>query len=267
MVSGLQSAETATLVLIDFGYAAVASTSTSLSGVSGSPEYAAPEVLDWLGDESTLEEHGEAHGEAYGDEHGEAHGETDGEAHGEAHGEGHGEADGEADAEAHGEEGSALSAGYGSACDMWSVGVTLYVLLMAAMPMQLPDGCPEEELAAAVRQAKLTFDQPEWDADGMPQARELITACMQLDLTLRPSAREALQSSWLVYDQGVMWPVWPEAEPKVAFAKRITRELKRRASGAMPRMPASPVLRRAFANGKNILSYRRRRRRRSRSWP
>ena len=191
MVSGLESAETA-LVVIDFGYAAKASTSTSLSGVAGSPEYAPPEVLDWLGDESAREEG---------------------------------------------------SAGYGSACDMWSVGVTLYVLLMAAMPMQLPDGCPEEELAAAVRQAKLAFNQPEWRAEGMPAAREFITACMQVDPSLRPSARDSLQSAWLVHDTSAVWPSWPPQ--KVSFAERITKELKRRSTDAVPRMlPSVQELRR-----------------------
>eukprot|EP00966_Prymnesium_polylepis_P068931 1601413-Prymnesium_polylepis.1 len=80
MVSGLESADAATLVLIDFGYAAVASPAGGLRGVAGSPEYAAPEVLDFLGERRS-------------------------------------------------------SAGYGSSSDVWSVGVTVYVLLVAGMPM------------------------------------------------------------------------------------------------------------------------------------
>ena len=46
MVHGLHSAESATLVLIDFGYAAIGRAGEGLSGVAGSPLYTAPEVLD-----------------------------------------------------------------------------------------------------------------------------------------------------------------------------------------------------------------------------
>ena len=75
------------LVLIDFGYAAIVDDvdgAASLSGVAGSPEYAAPEVLSWL------------------------------------------------EAEIGGDEANATP--YGPVCDVWSCGVTAYVLLCAALP-------------------------------------------------------------------------------------------------------------------------------------
>ncbi|KOO34765.1 calcium calmodulin-dependent protein kinase type 1d, partial [Chrysochromulina tobinii] len=54
------------LTLIDFGYAALlggGDAPTELTGVAGSPEYAAPEVLSWL--EAEADETGEVEGEPY----------------------------------------------------------------------------------------------------------------------------------------------------------------------------------------------------------
>ena len=48
MVSQLEPPTNATLTVIDFGYAA--SATSGLTGLAGSPEYAAPEVLTWLDD-------------------------------------------------------------------------------------------------------------------------------------------------------------------------------------------------------------------------
>ena len=54
------------LTLIDFGYAALlggGDAPTELTGVAGSPEYAAPEVLSWI--EAEADETGEVEGEPY----------------------------------------------------------------------------------------------------------------------------------------------------------------------------------------------------------
>ena len=125
IVTGLESAHSATLVVIDFGYAAKTATAIGLRGVAGSPDYAAPEILDWLGDEDMYT--------------------------------------------------TQRRQGYGSASDLWSIGVTVYVLLVAAMPMRLPEDCLQEELADAVRNADIVFDQSEWRADGMSLAKVPLT--------------------------------------------------------------------------------------------
>jgi len=74
MITGSE-ADSARLTLIDFGYAALLGSGSAaggggangglLSGVAGSPEYAAPEVLSWL--EVEADETGEIEGEWYDD--------------------------------------------------------------------------------------------------------------------------------------------------------------------------------------------------------
>lgn len=51
MIDRLDEPAMLRLTLIDFGYAAIKSEGQKLSGLAGSPEYAAPEVLAWLTDE------------------------------------------------------------------------------------------------------------------------------------------------------------------------------------------------------------------------
>ena len=137
------------LVMIDFGYAAIGSSSSSseaLEGLAGSPEYAAPEVLTWL------------------------------------------DGDGET---------------YDRSCDMWSVGVTAYVLLCGELPYDFPD---ESNLAGHVKTAPIKFTQPCWtvpvldgdegEAKAMILAQEFVKACMRVDPAARLTAKQALQHPW-----------------------------------------------------------------------
>ena len=106
------------LTLIDFGYAALlggGDAPIELTGVAGSPEYAAPEVLSWIAVEA---------GDA-GEEEGEP---------------------------------------YDAGCDVWSVGVTAYVLLCAELPSDLPEEATKEALIEAALSVDLSFPRLEGDA-------------------------------------------------------------------------------------------------------
>jgi serine/threonine protein kinase len=152
------------LTLIDFGYAALlggGDAPNELTGVAGSPEYAAPEVLSWIAVEA---------GDA-GEEEGEP---------------------------------------YDAGCDVWSVGVTAYVLLCAELPSDLPEEATKEALIEAALSVDLSFPRLEGDAmvrrgevmgklegeAAMVPAREFVRACMTVDRHDRPSALQLLEHPW-----------------------------------------------------------------------
>jgi len=64
IVANVEDIECASLVVIDFGYAALLDGPDSLTGLAGSPEYAAPEVLSWLEAELNSEVEGQPYSTA-----------------------------------------------------------------------------------------------------------------------------------------------------------------------------------------------------------
>ena len=91
---------------------------------------------------------------------------------------------------------------YDRSCDMWSVGVTAYVLLCGELPYDFPD---ESNLAEHVRTAPIKFTQPCWTqpaleggegAAEMLLAQDFVKACMRVDPGSRLSAKQALQHGW-----------------------------------------------------------------------
>ena len=136
------------LKIIDFGYAAILEPGAQLRGLSGTPDYAAPEVLSWYD-----------------------------------------EGDGEIEAE------RAVSAAveYDAAADMWSVGVVLYILLCGFPPFYAEE---EERLLQIVRSGQFEFASPYWDGVSAA-AKQLVSSCLQLQPSRRPTPDAALRSEWM----------------------------------------------------------------------
>ena len=134
-----------TLKLIDFGYAAIQQRpGEPLHGLSGTPDYVAPEVLSWY----------------------------------------------EGDAEV------ALTGPrieYDASCDMWSVGVILYILLCGFPPFYAE---AEPDLIAKVRSGHFEFTEPYW-TNISAGAKDLIRRCLQVDPKRRPRPVDALRHPWL----------------------------------------------------------------------
>ena len=81
------------------------------------------------------------------------------------------------------------SGGYGGQVDLWSLGVTLYVMLSATPPFE------EDALHQRIVRGDYAFDAPEW-ARVSPEVKELVSCLMQVDPSERYTARQVAQHSW-----------------------------------------------------------------------
>jgi calcium/calmodulin-dependent protein kinase I len=83
---------------------------------------------------------------------------------------------------------------YGTSCDMWSVGVIVYILLSAAPPFY---GKTDAEMNRRIKQGLYRFPDRYW-AHISSAAKDLIGRLLTVDPTRRMSAAEALQHDWIV---------------------------------------------------------------------
>ncbi len=82
--------------------------------------------------------------------------------------------------------------------DIWSSGVLLYVMLVAASPFRnSEDANPEKAAVDRVKRGNLNTKRPKWK-EMEPEPKRLILRLLQLDPSQRPNAAEALHDTWLV---------------------------------------------------------------------
>lgn len=79
---------------------------------------------------------------------------------------------------------------YGSAADMWSIGVTLYILLSGTYPFS------EQDLYSQLAQAQYSFRGQEWEGVS-DTAKDLISGLMELRPEKRMRAEAALKHPWI----------------------------------------------------------------------
>jgi len=84
--------------------------------------------------------------------------------------------------------------GYGNHVDMFSAGVTLYVMLCGYEPFY---GETEKELIRANKKARLDFPDSEWKKIS-PEAKDLVSQMLKEDSNKRIGTREALVHPWIV---------------------------------------------------------------------
>jgi calcium-dependent protein kinase len=84
---------------------------------------------------------------------------------------------------------------YNEKCDVWSLGVLLYLVLSGMTPFY---GDTEMQILKMVKKARYTFDPPDiWD-EISESAKELIRKCMQINADNRLEVQEIAEHEWLV---------------------------------------------------------------------
>jgi len=81
---------------------------------------------------------------------------------------------------------------YNDLCDVWSIGVILYVLLSGYLPFYAET---QDELFDKILSGQFSFRNKVWD-DVTPLAKDLISKMLTLDESFRPSAAKCLEHEW-----------------------------------------------------------------------
>lgn len=87
---------------------------------------------------------------------------------------------------------------YTKACDIWSLGVIVYMLLSGAPPFF---GESEIEILEAAAGGKYDFENEDWE-NVSSEAKDFVAKCLEVDPTKRPTASGAMQHHWFAILQG-----------------------------------------------------------------
>ena len=85
-----------------------------------------------------------------------------------------------------------LARKYTKACDMWSIGVIMYITLSGYPPFF---GDCDQEIFASIKKGEYDYPSPDWD-DVTPEARDLIDKLLKMEPTERLTASQALKHKW-----------------------------------------------------------------------
>ena len=86
-----------------------------------------------------------------------------------------------------------ISGHYNEKCDVWSLGVILYVILSGKPPFH---GKNDREILMSIMTSDPLFEGKIWKQVS-PEAKELITSMFTREVSARPSVQQVLESSWL----------------------------------------------------------------------
>jgi serine/threonine protein kinase len=101
------------------------------------------------------------------------------------------------------------SAGYGKPCDMWSLGVILYILLSGIPPFE------DDDLYKQILEGKYEFDVSEWTSV-TEEAKELVKQLMTVNPKDRLTIQQTLEQKWFRFPP--MAPSSPPAMQRQALA-------------------------------------------------
>lgn len=85
-----------------------------------------------------------------------------------------------------------LNQNYDERCDVWSIGVLLYILLSGQPPF---DGVDDSEIIDKIKIGKYSMEGKLWEhisGDGKALVKQMLT----INYTERPYARDAVEHSW-----------------------------------------------------------------------
>eukprot|EP01066_Platyproteum_vivax_P016271 Platyproteum_vivax@DN7068_c0_g1_i2.p1 len=85
---------------------------------------------------------------------------------------------------------------YDEKCDIWSIGVIMYMLLSGAPPF---NGQHDPQILARIRKGKYDYAGVRWQGVS-DEAKHFISAMLEVDLNKRATAEDALKHKWLDSD-------------------------------------------------------------------
>ena len=86
-----------------------------------------------------------------------------------------------------------LEGKYNEKCDIWSIGVIMYIMLCGYPPF---NGNNDKEIFDSVKHEKLTFPEKDWSWIS-DEAKDFIRLLCCRDIKKRLSAKRALNHSWI----------------------------------------------------------------------
>uniref|UniRef100_A0A0N4WBH4 non-specific serine/threonine protein kinase n=1 Tax=Haemonchus placei TaxID=6290 RepID=A0A0N4WBH4_HAEPC len=92
---------------------------------------------------------------------------------------------------------------YDKSCDLWSVGVVMYILLCGYPPFFSQNGLPMSPgMKAKIKSGQYTFPSPEWDCVS-EAAKDLIKKLLKTDAAERITIEQTMQHKWITHFQKV----------------------------------------------------------------
>lgn len=116
---------------------------------------------------------------------------------------------------------------YDQTVDMWSVGVIIYVLLCGYPPFANDN---QSQLFQSIRMAEWDFIDKDWSGIS-EDAKDLIRKLLTVDPGRRLTAKEALESKWLVQDDATL--ISHDLSHSAELMKKSKKSLKSVASMIM----------------------------------
>ncbi|PAV56836.1 hypothetical protein WR25_09654 [Diploscapter pachys] len=88
---------------------------------------------------------------------------------------------------------------YDKSCDLWSIGVVMYILLCGYPPFYSAHGQPMSPgMKAKIRTGQYTFPSPEWDCVS-EAAKDLIRKLLKTDPSQRYTIQQTMEHKWITH--------------------------------------------------------------------